>query len=328
MVQSDDSLSSIRERTGGERPWCVAGRAGDGSGGRARACGRRRDRRSSAAATTRPSPHPAGRARPRPASGDHLCPGGSRRASPRRPAHQLRPAVEGDVYVYYVMDAGRPGCGSTERAAGDGAREEPPQHGARASDAPRQTAVDPDYEDAVAEGHHASSATRSTTRPRRWTSPTSPGVPPPRRRRAAASLHGHGQRNGREAGPAAGRTASPPDRRAGRADRPVAADGVQGLIWLLGPTEGATRSSPVEIRATARRSRRGQLGGSRAGSDDAVAEGLTNAGANGGSPTSATRSSSARGRTSCVRSSRLPRTAAAEHRQQGVHRRVAVDNPL
>ena len=57
---------------------------------------------------------------------------------------------------------------------------------------------------------------------------------------------------------------------------------VQGLIWLLGPTEGATVSSPVEItgygtafEATVNWEVR------RAGSDEVVAEGFTDAGANG-----------------------------------------------
>ncbi len=57
---------------------------------------------------------------------------------------------------------------------------------------------------------------------------------------------------------------------------------VQGLIWLLGPTEGETVSSPVEItgygtafEATVSWEVR------RAGSDEVVAEGFTNGGSMG-----------------------------------------------
>ena len=71
----------------------------------------------------------------------------------------------------------------------------------------------------------------------------------------------------------------------GGLDRPISRAprmDVQGLIWLLGPTEGETVSSPVEItgygtafEATVNWEVR------RPGSDEVVAEGFTDAGANG-----------------------------------------------
>jgi hypothetical protein len=72
---------------------------------------------------------------------------------------------------------------------------------------------------------------------------------------------------------------------AGGLDRPISRAprmDVQGMIWLLGPTEGETVSSPVEItgygtafEATVNWEVR------RVGSDEVVAEGFTDAGANG-----------------------------------------------
>ena len=280
MVQPDDSLSTIRERTGSERPWwqkpavlatAAALVLGLAVGGAAAVLGDDDD-------PTVATPGGKGSTNaPATTSDAETSPSPSDGTGTPTPA-----AVEGDVFVYYVMDA--------EAAGPRLYREERPNPGMDPVTAALSTmfsdpAPDPDYDSpwprntgilaysvdgdtaqvdlsgfvsAGAAGEDIAVQQLVYTVTANDTSV----------KRVRLLVDGKTPESGHQ-------DWSEPISRAPRMD-------VQGLIWVLGPTEGATVSSPVEItgygtafEATVNWEVR------RQGSDEVVAEGFTNAGANG-----------------------------------------------
>jgi len=280
MVQPDDSLSSIQERTGAERPWwqrpavlatAAAVLLGLAVGGGIALLGGDDD-------PTVATPGGKGTA-----TGPATTSGAEESPSPTEATTgtPTAPAVEGNVYVYYVMDQD-----NGMRLY----REERPNPGmdpvrAALTTMFTQRAVDPDYDSpwptstgVVGYSVDGDTATLDLS--------DFPEVGAAAEDVAVQQLVYTVTANdtsvkrvellvGGDTPPSGHQDWSEPIARSPRMD-------VQGLIWLLGPTEGATVFSPVQItgygtafEATVNWEVR------RQGSDEVVAEGFTDAGANG-----------------------------------------------
>jgi hypothetical protein len=279
MVQPDDSLSSIRERTGTERPWwqkpavlatAAAVVLGLAAGGAAAVLGGDDD------PTVAP---PGGKGT---ATGPATTSDAEQSPSPSEATGTpTAPPVEGNLYVYYVM------------AQDNGLRlyrEERPNPGmdpvtAALSTMFTQPALDPDYDSpwpggtgVVSYSVDGETATLDLSDfPQVGAAAEDIAV-----QQVVYTVTANDTSVKRvqllvdgKTPPSGHQDWSEPVSRAPRMD-------VQGLIWLLGPTEGATVSSPVEItgygtafEATVNWEVR------RQDSDEVVAEGFPDAGANG-----------------------------------------------
>jgi len=279
MVQPDDSLSSIRDRTGGDRPWwqrpavlatAAAVALGLAVVGGVALLGGDDD-------PTVATPGGKGTATgPATTSGPEESP-----SSSEATGTPTAPAVEGNVYVYYVMDQD-----NGMRLY----REERPNPGmdpvtAALSTMFTQPALDPDYDSTwprstgiVGYSVDGETATVDVSDfPEVGASAEDIAVQQLVYTVTANDTSVKRVRllvNGKTP-PSGHQDWSEPIERSPRMD-------VQGLIWLLGPTEGETVSSPVQItgygtafEATVSWEVR------RQGSDEVVAEGFTDAGANG-----------------------------------------------
>ena len=280
MVQPDDSLSTIRERTGSERPWwkrpavlatAAAVVLGLAVGGAAAVLGGDDD---PTVAT------PAGKGSTSAPVTTESTP--SETASTSEGTGTPTPADAADVFVYYVMDAGAAGprlyreeheVGTqSDKAAGSSAVAEmlsaPPTDPDYMSPWPTSTRLleyRVDGDDATVDvSSLPDRATADSIAVQQLVYTVTANDPDVKQVQLRV--------NGKQ--PSTGGLDEP----IGRAPRMD----VQGLIWLLGPTEGATVSSPVEItgygtafEATVSWEVR------RQGSDEVVAEGFTDAGANG-----------------------------------------------
>ena len=276
MVQPDDSLSTIRERTGSERPWwqrpavlatAAAVVLGLAVGGAAAVLGDDDD-------PTVATPGGKGSTNaPATTSDAETSPSPSDGTGTPTPA-----AVEGDVFVYYVMDA--------EAAGLRLYREERPNPGmdpvtAALSTMFAEPALDPDYDSpwrgTQLEDYQVDGSVAVVDVDALPDGATAESIAVQQLVYTVTANDKDVQKVQLRVG---GKLPS-----TGGLDRPISRAprmDVQGLIWVLGPTEGATVSSPVEItgygtafEATVNWEVR------RQGSDEVVAEGFTNAGANG-----------------------------------------------
>ena len=281
MVQPDDSLSSIRERTASERPWwqkpavlatAAAVVLGLAAGGAVAVLGGDDD-----PTVAVPGGQGSSTGAPATTSGAETSPSPSEGTGTPTPS-----AIEGAVFVYYVMDADaagprlyreeRPNPGMDPvTAALSTMFAEPPLDPDYDSPWPRDTSVldysvDGDTAQVDLSGFVSAGAEGEDIAVQQLVYTVTANDTSVKQVRVLV--------DGKT--PASGHQDwSEPVSRAPRLD-------VQGLIWLLGPTEGATVSSPVEItgygtafEATVNWEVR------RQGSDEVVAEGFTNAGANG-----------------------------------------------